>query len=337
MVVPLLDVRNLTLHYAAAGRTVRAVDGVSFVIERRGEALGVVGESGSGKSSLAIALMRLLPKNVGAFDGRILLDGRDLMALSDEQYRREIRWRRMAMVFQGAMSVLNPVLRVGEQIIEPLIVDGSTSKQAAKSRAKELLERVGLPSSLYDRYPHELSGGQKQRVVIATALVLNPDLLILDEPTSALDVSIQAQIMNLLKDLKEDPGVSMLFITHDIGLASDLCDRIAVAYSGEHIERGSAEQVLLDPQHPYTRLLLASLPRLKGSERPRPMPGEPPDLTAVPSGCRFHPRCPHCFAPCPRHHPPPFPVAASGHAACWLLDLASDPSTAAVQERSSHG
>lgn len=337
MVVPLLEVRNLTLHYAAAGRTVRAVDGVSFVIERRGEALGVVGESGSGKSSLAIALMRLLPKNVGAFDGRIFLDGRDLMGLSDEQYRREIRWRRMAMVFQGAMSVLNPVLRVGDQIIEPLISDGSTPKQAAKTRAQELLERVGLPSSLYDRYPHELSGGQKQRVVIAAALVMNPDLLILDEPTSALDVSIQAQIMNLLKDLKEDPGISMLFITHDIGLASDLCDRIAVAYSGEHIELGPAEQVLLDPQHPYTQLLLASLPRLKGSERPQPMPGEPPDSTAVPSGCRFHPRCPHCFDPCPGHHPPPFPVGASGRAACWLLDPGSNASRVAVEELPANG
>ncbi|HEV2109537.1 MAG TPA: ABC transporter ATP-binding protein [Thermomicrobiales bacterium] len=337
MAMPLLDVQNLTLHYAAGGRVVRAVDGVSFVIERRGEALGVVGESGSGKSSLANALMRLLPKNVASFEGHMALDGTDLMALSEEQYRRQIRWRRMAMVFQGAMSVLNPVIRVGEQIIEPLEVNGRTEKKAAKRRGEELLERVGLPTSLYDRYPHELSGGQKQRVVIATALVLNPDLLILDEPTSALDVSIQAQIMNLLKDLKEDPGISMLFITHDIGLASDLCDRIAVAYAGEHVELGTAEQVLLEPRHPYTRLLLGSLPRLHGKERPQPMPGEPADLTAVPSGCRFHPRCPHCFEPCPDHHPPPFPLPDAGHAACWLLDPKHAGTGGTVQREAVHG
>lgn len=326
----LLDVQHLRLHYAAGGRVVRAVDDVSFSIEGKGEAIGVVGESGSGKSSLANALMRLLPKNVATFDGLIRLNGQDLIALSDEQYRRQIRWRRMAMVFQGAMSVLNPVIRIGDQIIEPLVVNGDATKKVAKSRALELLERVGLPTSLYDRYPHELSGGQKQRVVIATALVQDPDLLILDEPTSALDVSIQAQIMNLLKDLKQDPGISMIFITHDIGLASDLCDRIAVAYAGEHVELGPAERVLLEPRHPYTDLLLASLPRLKGTQRPRPMPGDPPDLTSVPSGCRFHPRCPRCFAPCPDHHPTPFPLADGGHAACWLVDppASNQPSTA---------
>lgn len=320
MVAPLLDVQHLKLHYAAGGRVVRAVDDISFTIDRMGEAVGVVGESGSGKSSLANALMRLLPKNVDAFEGQIRLDGQDLMALSDEQYRRQIRWRRMAMVFQGAMSVLNPVIRIGDQIIEPLVVSGDATKKVAKLRAIELLARVGLPSSLYDRYPHELSGGQKQRVVIATALVQDPDLLILDEPTSALDVSIQAQIMNLLKDLKEDPGISMIFITHDIGLASDLCDRIAVAYAGEHVELGPAERVLQAPRHPYTELLLGSLPRLTGTERPRPMPGEPPDLTSVPSGCRFHPRCPQSFAPCVDHPPPAFALPDGGHAACWLVD-----------------
>lgn len=337
MATPLLDVQHLTLHYAAGGRVVRAVDGVSFVIERRGEALGVVGESGSGKSSLAHALMRLLPKNVASFGGRMMLDGTDLMALSEEQHRRQIRWRRMAMVFQGAMSVLNPVIRVGEQIIEPLEVNGRTEKRAARRWGEELLERVGLPTSLYDRYPHELSGGQKQRVVIATALVLNPDLLILDEPTSALDVSIQAQIMNLLKDLKDDPGISMLFITHDIGLASDLCDRIAVAYAGEHVELGTAEHVLLEPRHPYTRLLLGSLPRLHGTTRPQPMPGEPADLTAVPSGCRFHPRCPHCFEPCPENHPAPFPLPDAGHASCWLLDPKHAGTGDILQRAAAHG
>jgi oligopeptide/dipeptide ABC transporter ATP-binding protein len=263
--------------------------------------------------------MRLLPKGVARFDGSIRLDGRELTTLSDEAYRREIRWRRIAMVFQGAMNVLNPVLRVGDQIAEPLLLDGRTPKRAARARVEGLLERVGLSAGLYGRYPHELSGGQKQRVVIATALVLDPDLLILDEPTSALDVSVQAQIMDLLKDLKEDPGISMLFITHDIGLASDLCDTIAVAYAGEHVEYGPADRVLVAPRHPYTQLLLASLPRLHGGERPRPMPGEPPDATALPAGCRFHPRCPYRFGACDRH-PPPLPIDDAGQARCWLND-----------------
>src|ERR687889_2318325 len=296
----LFAVDNLHLWYdAGAGRVVRAVDGVSFTIERRGEAIGIVGESGSGKSSLAYALMRMLPKNVARFDGSVRLDGRELTTLPEDQFRSEIRWQHIAMVFQGAMSVLNPVLGIGDQIAEPLLLDRRFDKSAARARVRDLLERVGLPADFASRYPHELSGGQRQRVGIATALALDPDVLILDEPTSALDVSVQAQIMNLLKDLKEDPGISMLFITHDIGLASDLCDKIAVAYAGEHVEFGSAEQVLLAPQHPYTKLLLASLPRLHSDVPPRPMPGDPPDLTALPVGCRFRLRCPYAFEACP--------------------------------------
>jgi oligopeptide/dipeptide ABC transporter ATP-binding protein len=217
------------------------------------------------------------------------------------------------------MSVLNPVLRIGEQIAEPLLLDGRFAKSTARARVRELLERVGLPTDFASRYPHELSGGQKQRVGIATALALDPDLLILDEPTSALDVSVQAQIMNLLKDLKEDPGISMLFITHDIGLASDLCDRIAVTYAGEQMELGPAERVLVTPHHPYSQLLLASLPRLHSDIPPMPMPGDPPDLTALPAGCRFRPRCPYAWEAC-LDHPPPIALADGGHARCWLND-----------------
>jgi oligopeptide/dipeptide ABC transporter ATP-binding protein len=316
----LLAVDNLHLWYdAGGGKAVRAVDGVSFVIEQRGEAIGVVGESGSGKSSLALALMRMLPKNVARFDGSVRLDGRELTSLSDDQFRSEIRWQRIAMVFQGAMSVLNPVLRIGEQIAEPLLLDHRYDKAAARARVRDLLERVGLPADFASRYPHELSGGQRQRVGIATALALDPDVLILDEPTSALDVSVQAQIMNLLKDLKEDPGISMLFITHDIGLASDLCDRIAVTYAGEQMEAGPAERVLVAPRHPYSQLLLASLPRLHSDIPPQTMPGDPPDLTAIPEGCRFRPRCPYAFDAC-LNHPPPIPLPDGGHARCWLND-----------------
>lgn len=318
--MPLLDVTDLHLYYATGGRPVRAVDGVSFTIKERGEALGIVGESGSGKTSMATALLRTLPKNVARFDGSIKLDGLELRDIPADRFRREIRWRRIAMVFQGAMNVLNPVIKVGHQVAEPLIVDGNVPKKEALRRAEELLERVGLPAGIASRYPHELSGGQKQRVVIASALVMDPDLLILDEPTSALDVSVQAQIMNLLKDLKSDPGMAMIFITHDIGLASDLCDEIAVAYTGQHVELGSAERILLAPEHPYTQLLLASLPRLHDSNRPSTMPGEPPDLTAPPPGCRFHPRCPYRFEPCAEQIPPEYTLADGGHARCFLLD-----------------
>ncbi|MGH2614320.1 MAG: ABC transporter ATP-binding protein [Thermomicrobiales bacterium] len=319
-VTPFLAVDNLHLWYDAGGdRVVRAVDGVTFTLEERGEALGIVGESGSGKSSLALALMRLLPKNVARFDGSVRLDGRELTTLPDDQLRREIRWQRIAMVFQGAMSVLNPVLRIGEQIAEPLLLDRRYDKAAARSRVRDLLERVGLPGDFASRYPHELSGGQRQRVGIATALALDPDVLILDEPTSALDVSVQAQIMNLLKDLKEDPGISMLFITHDIGLASDLCDRIAVTYAGEQMELGPAERVLVAPHHPYSQLLLASLPRLHSDVPPTPMPGDPPDLTALPRGCRFRPRCPYAWEAC-LEHPPAIALSDGGHVRCWLDD-----------------
>jgi len=317
-VMPLLEARDLRLHYATPRGPLRAVDGVSFSIERAGEAVGVVGESGSGKTSLAIALMRLLPPNVAQAGGQALLDGRDVLALPLERFRREVRWRVMAMVFQGAMSSLNPVQRVGVQIMERPRLDTRMSGAETQRRASELLEEVGLPAEVQQRYPHELSGGMKQRVVIAMALAMSPRLLILDEPTSALDVSIQAQVMNLLKRLKRDQGLSMLFITHDIALASDICDRLVVAYGGEHVESGAIEDVLGRPQHPYTQKLIASLPRLREPGRPQFLPGQPPDLVEPPTGCRFHPRCPFAFDRCRVEAPPAFQVGASHAARCWL-------------------
>ncbi len=227
----LLSVRDLRLEYATERGPLRAVDGISFDLEE-GEALGIIGESGSGKTSLAITLMRLLPRNATLLGGTMQLAGQDIGALSDEAFRQQVRWSRMAMVFQGAMHSLNPVVRVGDQVAERLRADGM-SKHDAAVRVGELLGRVGLPGGTASRYPHELSGGMKQRVMIATALTHDPPLLILDEPTSALDVSIQAQIMNLLKELKAERRISMLFITHDLALASDLCDHIAVVYAGQ--------------------------------------------------------------------------------------------------------
>ena len=315
----LLDIRDLHLHYATQGDPVRAVDGISLQLEE-GQALGIVGESGSGKTSLSLALMRLLPRNATGYRGEVILAGDNIMELRDEEFRRLIRWRSMSMVFQGAMSSLNPVLKVGHQVAEPFLLENKGQKKQARERVLQLFDLVRLPEEVMDRYPHELSGGMKQRVLIAMSLILNPSLVILDEPTSALDVSIQAQMMNLLKDLKRDLGISFIFITHDIALASDLCDRIAVMYAGEIVEIGSAEDMLTNPRHPYTQRLLNSIPRLRSKEAPQFIPGAPPDLTDPPPGCRFHPRCPFAFEPCDGKSPPNFTVEEGHEARCWLLD-----------------
>ncbi|MEZ4622439.1 MAG: ABC transporter ATP-binding protein [Caldilineaceae bacterium] len=320
--IPLLDVRNLYLHYADQKGAVHAVDGISFTLAGNGHALGIVGESGSGKSSLALALMRLLPANIARYDGELFFQGEPISSLSDTHFRREIRWRKIALVPQGALNGFNPVLRVGEQIIEPLVVDGVLDRRMARRRAQELLKLVGLPVDIYNSYPHELSGGMKQRAMIAAALIMEPPLVIMDEPTSALDVSVQAQIMNLLKRLKQELGLSIIFITHDIALASDICDRLAVVYAGELAEIGSAEQMLTAPQHPYSQLLLASIPRLHDPEMPKFIPGSPPDLRQPPTGCRFHLRCPHVFDRCRVEPPPVFEPETGQQARCWLLDPA---------------
>jgi oligopeptide/dipeptide ABC transporter ATP-binding protein len=323
---PLLEVRDLRLEYATARGPLLAVDGVSFDVAE-GEALGIIGESGSGKTSLALTLTRLLPRNATLLGGSMRLAGEDIGGLTDEAFRQGVRWSRMAMVFQGAMHSLNPVIRVGEQVGERLRSDGQDKRQVA-ARVDELLGRVGLPAKTARRYPHELSGGMKQRVMIATALTHDPPLLILDEPTSALDVSIQAQIMNLLKELKAERRISMLFITHDLALASDLCDHIAVVYAGQIREHGSAEEVLGRPLDPYTQSLLASIPGLHDERPPRSMPGAPPDLRDELPGCRFAPRCPLVFDACRNVAPDLLPQAQDpGHTArCLLLEPARSES-----------
>ncbi len=321
---PLLEVRNLILEYGTERGVLRAVDNVSFSVGN-GQALGVVGESGSGKSSLALALLRSLPSNTADYQGSIRLDGTELMSLSDHEFRRMIRWNRISMVFQGAMNALNPVLKVGFQIAEPLFEERRYSKREASERVDTVLEMVGLPSTTSQRYPHELSGGMKQRVVIAMALVQFPDLIVLDEPTSALDVSVQAQITNLLKRLKKDLGLSFIFITHDIALATDLCDHLAVIYGGQVVEVGSMDRILTDPRHPYTERLLASVPRLHSPFPPAFIPGFPPDLIRPPAGCRFQPRCARAIEVCSVDTPPMFWAGSSEGSRCWLTeDAASD-------------
>lgn len=312
-----LEVEGLEVAYRSERGLVRAVDGASFTLEA-GEALGLVGESGSGKSSLALALMRMLPRNAEPLLGGVRLNGEEVLGLSEEEFRRRFRGNVISMAFQGAMSSLNPVLRVGHQVAEPLLLDRGVGKREAHRRVVELLEMVGLAPEVFQRYPHELSGGMKQRVVIAMALVRDPRLVILDEPTSALDVSVQAQIMNLLKRLKRDLGLSLIFITHDIALASDVCDRLAVVYAGQTVELGGIEDVLLRSAHPYTERLLASIPRLHAAARPEFIPGAPPDLADPPTGCRFHPRCPYAFERCAVEAPLPFDVRAGHVARCWL-------------------
>ena len=313
----LLEVENLYLYYFGEKGIVRAVDGVSLVVNE-GEVVGIVGESGCGKSSLANAIMKNLPRNVAKYEGRITIDGQDIVTMELEEVRRRIRWKKISIVFQGAMNVLNPVVKVGHQIAEPLIVHEGMRKNEAFEKAREIMSLLGLPSYVFARYPHELSGGMKQRVVIATAMITSPKLLILDEPTSALDVSIQAQIMNLLKRLKRELNLSMIFITHDIALSSDICDRICVMYAGEIVEDGPADYLLTSPKHPYTQKLIAATPRLRSDVKPLYIPGAPPDLTSPPSGCRFHPRCEHAEDVCKSSTPPSFVLDGGSIVRCWL-------------------
>jgi len=315
--MPVLDVRNLFLYYATKMGPVKAVDNVSFSLEKS-ETLALVGESGCGKTSIGISLLRVLPRNVHTYKGQVILDGEDIMKLDDEEFRRRIRWRKISMVFQGAMNALNPVIPVGFQVAEPLIIHEGMKKEEALKRAAEALKAVGLPEIIVKRYPHELSGGMKQRAIIAMALIMKPQLVILDEPTSALDLMTQANIMNLLKDLKWNEGLTYIFITHDVPLAAELADRIAVMYAGKLVELGTAEQVLLDPKHPYTVKLIGSVPTLRTEKEVTWIPGEVPSLINPPSGCRFHPRCDKCMDICKEEEPPHKEIEPGRWVACWL-------------------
>ncbi|MCS7094597.1 MAG: ABC transporter ATP-binding protein [Thaumarchaeota archaeon] len=323
-VEPLLKVTDLVLKYSTRAGPVRAVDGISFTV-RPGETLALVGESGSGKSSTALAIIRILPRNVAEFSGSVVFNGTELMKLDDEEFRRKVRVGGISMVFQGAMNSLNPVLKVGFQVAESLIVNVGLSKQEAMKKAEEAVELVGLDRTVVQRYPHELSGGMKQRVLIAMALITRPKLVILDEPTSALDVMTQANIMNLLKRLKAEMSLTYVFITHDLALASELADRVGVMYGGKIVELGPSDTVYSNPRHPYTKLLLESVPMLRADRPPTFIPGTPPDLINPPPGCRFHPRCPYFMkGKCDAKVPKEFRTDSDHLAACWLLEERGD-------------
>jgi peptide/nickel transport system ATP-binding protein len=285
----LLELRGLTVEYGRA----RAVDGVDLAIHE-GEILGLAGESGCGKTTIANAVMQILRPPGRIAGGSIVFRGEDLIGKSDEQLR-QFRWRNVSMVFQSAMNALNPVMRVADQFVDAVQAHERIDRKRALAQAAELLELVGIDRSRARAYPHELSGGMRQRVIIAIALALSPELIVLDEPTTALDVVVQREIMQQVEALKREFGFAVLFITHDLSLLLEFADRIAIMYAGEIVETAPAQQLADDAQHPYTQGLLESFPPLSGPlQRLSGIPGSPPDLRNPPSGCRFHPRCPHC-------------------------------------------
>jgi peptide/nickel transport system ATP-binding protein len=319
---PLLEVTDLHTHLHLGRGVVRAVDGVSLRMQE-GEALGLVGESGSGKTMTSLSLLRLLPKGSGGvLSGSIRLDGRELTTLPEAEMAREIRGKRISMIAQDPMTSLNPVFSIGDQVGAPFRYHGMAEGRASlRGKVAEVLRRVRLPSPekrLRD-YPHQFSGGQRQRIVTAMAIACTPRLLLADEPTTALDVTIQAQIIALLRRIQQESGAGIILITHDLGVAASLCARIAVMYAGRIVEQGPVREVYRRPAHPYTQALLSAVPRLGGPRGGRltAIPGQPPSLIDPPAGCRFAPRCPHRMPKC-AEYPPDLPVGAGHSAACWL-------------------
>ena len=321
---PLLVVQDLRTHFKLESGWVRAVDGVSFRLND-GEALGIAGESGCGKTTTALSLVRLLPSNARIRKGSsIELFGIDLVPKTEDQLRR-YRWREISIVFQGAMSALNPVRRVGEQIAEPIEFRLGEPKERARRRAAELLELVGIPRKRAEAYPHELSGGMRQRVMIAMALACDPAIVIGDEPTTALDVMVQAQILKLLEQLRQELGLSLILITHDLSVIAETCDRTLVMYAGRVAEEGPVRKIFSAPRHPYTSKLLGAFPSIQADRRSLDtIPGLPPDLRDPPPGCRFHPRCPAVMAVCKEIVPPEVLFPDGVRVACHLHPPGTD-------------
>ena len=294
----LLRVKDLRVFYTAGGEIINAVNGVDLEV-RRGETLGLVGETGAGKTTIAKSIMRILPDPPAKIGGgEIYLDGQELLRLPEKKMR-EIRGKKISMIFQDPMTALNPVFTVGEQIEEVIMLHEKVNKGEAAVKARQMLELVGIPGDRSGDYPHQFSGGMKQRVVIAIALACSPELILADEPTTALDVTIQAQILDMIKALKEKQNTSMILITHDLGVVAEVCDRVAVVYAGEIIEYGTKEEIFDYPTHPYTVGLFGSIPKIhEDVEWLDSIPGMPPNPADLPSGCHFHPRCSKCTQPC---------------------------------------
>jgi oligopeptide/dipeptide ABC transporter ATP-binding protein len=319
--VPLLEVDGLGVHYVSARgtRVVRAVDEVSFRLDA-GETLGIVGESGSGKTTLALALLRLLPPAARFVGGSIRFEGEDLLTKSDTEMRR-IRGKRIAMILQDPMASLNPLFTVGDQVAEPIRAHERVGRRTAWSRARDLLRavRIPAPEARVREYPHQMSGGMRQRIVGAIAISCEPRLLIADEPTTSLDVTIQAQYLQLLRELQRAHGLALVFITHNLGIVAKMCDQVAVMYGGRIVEMGPVKRIFDDAAHPYTRALLDSIPRMSdGRERLTAIEGQPPDLASLPPGCAFHPRCPKTMDRCVAAPPPALALGPDHMVRCWL-------------------
>ncbi len=310
-----LSIKNLYLYFKTHAGNVNAVDNVSFDLKKN-EAVVVLGESGCGKSSLVKAILRILPRNTSRYDGKIYLGEDETMCMSEEEYRKKIRWKRMSLVSQAAMTSLNPVLKVGSQVIEPLVIGQKMPKDKALDIAKEMFQNVGVPLDFIGRYAFELSGGMRQRVAIAMALITSPDLVILDEPTSALDVLTQCNIMNLLKRIKKEQDASFILVTHDIATSSELATRVVVMYAGEIIESCDADAFFTRPMHPYSQKLMASVPKLHGKDELEFIEGKPPSLIGLKPGCRFAPRCEKRHGNCSQM--PPVTGNGDNFVKCWL-------------------
>jgi oligopeptide/dipeptide ABC transporter ATP-binding protein len=325
MAETLLTVSDLRTVFTTFGgqRVVRAVDGASFTINR-GECLGLVGESGSGKTTTCLSLLRLLPRGASIVGGSVVFDGTDLLQLPSSEMQR-VRGKRIAMILQDPMASLNPLLTIDDQVGEPAYYHRGQRGAALKSHVISLLRSVRIPSPeiRMSEYPHQMSGGMRQRAVGAIALSGGPELIIADEPTTNLDVTIQAQYLNMLKDLQRRTGVALLFITHNLGIVAKMCDRVAVMYAGKIVEQGPVREIYLRPRHPYTKALISSIPKIGNKEPLFAIPGQPPDLAALPTGCAFHPRCPRVFGRCTTEEPIDIELGESHWAKCWLVDGSS--------------
>jgi len=318
--MPLLDVQDLKTYYSTLRGDVRAVEGVSFQVEK-GEALGLAGESGCGKTTVALSLLRLLPRAGKIVEGRVLFDNSDLVGLAEDEMRKNVRWKRMAIVFQGAMNALNPVFKVGDQIVEAIVThEPEVSRKEADERTRKLLQMVGIDPSRASHHPHEFSGGMRQRALIAMSIACNPALLIADEPGTALDVIVQAQVLRLLRELKTKLNLAMILITHDLSIIAETCEKTAIMYAGRIVEYGNVVGIFKQPLHPYTQGLMAAFPSIRAARtKMASIPGQPPDLLNPPSGCRFHPRCPYAMEVCKEKAPELYEIDKDHFAACYLI------------------
>jgi len=315
-----LEVEGLKTYFQILRGYVKAVDGVSFKVEK-GEAMGLAGESGCGKTTTALSVLKILPSNGRIVGGKVIFDNADITKFSEDEMREKVRWKGISLVFQGAMNAMNPVQRIGDQIVEAILLhEPGMERREAKDRARKLLELVGINPGRVDNYPHEFSGGMRQRAMIAMALSSNPQMIIADEPGTALDVIVAAQVLKLLKELKEKLNLSMILITHDLSIIAETCEKSAIMYAGKVAEYGDVVSIFKEPLHPYTQGLIGAFPNIKEEQRVKmeSIPGSPPDLLNPPSGCRFHPRCPYAMDVCKKVEPELLSVGKMHSVSCHL-------------------